>query len=291
VEFRGKSEVFRFIHARKDAFSIQMMCRRLGVSRSGYYNWCGRTPSQRQIDDALLVDDIRRSHRESYGSYGSPRVWRDLKRQGIEIGRGRVERLMQENGIRAHSADLYPERPRQEALFNTVNNSARRMTVTGPDQLWVGDITYLKVSGVMWYLAVVMDRYSRRIHGLALGRHKSAALVTTALKRALKQRAPGPGLVFHSDRGSEYLAESHRRVLARARVTQSANRPNTMTDNAHMESWNKSFKSDAYHGRVFKSVKELKARLRWYKTFYNERRLHSALDYQSPAEIERLNAN
>ena len=268
-----------------------MMCSHLGVSRSGYYRWRKRSPSQREIDDAFLVDEIRRSHRESYESYGSPRVWRDLKQQGIEVGRGRIERLMQENQIQSKSVVLYPKRNRQDLLFNSVENCSRKMTVTGPDQLWVGDITYLKVAGVMWYLAVVMDRYTRRILGLALGKNKSASLVVTALKRALKQRAVQPGLVFHSDRGSEYLAESHRRVLDGAGIKQSANRANTMTDNAHMESWNKSYKSDAYHGRVFESVKELKATLRWYERFYNEQRLHSALNYQSPAEFERVHAN
>jgi transposase InsO family protein len=288
--FRGKAQIFAFIDAARGEQPLSGLCRRYGVTRAGFYAWKHRQPNARLTRDAWLLRRIQTVYAASEGTYGSPRIERVLNEAGVTVSRKRVARLMREAGLRARAARVYRRSPGSRAFFLAVPNWARTHRVCRADQLWVADITYLKVLQHWRYLAAVMDRHTRRIVGWSLGRHKTTQLTLRALNRAVANRQPRGGLVFHSDRGVEYAAYEFRTRLAALGIRQSMNRPGEPTDNAHMESFFHSLKSERLEGCAFASDAELHRALRIYIAFYNQRRLHSALNYQTPAAYERAAA-
>lgn len=266
------------------------MCEKLEVSRSGFYAWLERPASSHDSRDRELERLIARHFEASGGIYGSPRIHALLRRQGCRVGCKRVARLMHGLRLKARANHLYKRNPGAITCRLGIGNQAREEPVTGPDQVWRGDITYLRLGSAWRYLAVVIDQYSRRVLGYKLGADRTSYLTVAALHRAIVKRRPPPGLVFHSDRGSEYGGYLYRDRLACRGIVQSMNRPKTMTDNAHVESFFHSLKSDSFHGRTFNTVAELDATIHRYILYYNRTRIHSALDFRSPIDYERLAA-
>lgn len=212
---------------------------------------------------------------------------RQLPRRGYRVSRRRVARLMREGGLRARAARLCRRKAGTRRWFRQHPNHVRRTRATSPNQIWVGDLTYLAVAGRWWYLATVLDQYSRRVLAWRLGAIRDARLTGAVVNAALRRRRPAAGLIVHSDRGSEYLGTTFRQRLAARGVRQSMTRGGAPGENAHIESFFHSLKADGVHGRRFHTVAELRPYLRWYLPYYNYRRLHSALDYRSPVDYER----
>jgi putative transposase len=262
------------------------MCRVYGVTRAGYYAWRNRGPSSRAQENESLSGQIRRVHQASRSTYGSPRVYRRLQALGVSVGENRVARLMRQLGIKGRWATLRYTSPNLKKFFGSLPNQQLEHPATVPNQVWVGDITYLKVGSIYRYLAVVMDRCSRRIVGWAFGKQKNVVLTLRALNHAVAKRRPPAGLIFHTDRGIEYYANVFRERLGQLRITQSMNRPGKVTDNAFMESFFHSMKADVIHGYTFTQDSQILAALRSYIPFYNHSRMHSSLDYVSPAMYE-----
>lgn len=262
------------------------MCRLYGVTRAGYYAWRSRERSERERQNEALIEEIRTAHAQSRGTYGSPRVHQVLRRRGHQVGRHRVARLMRRHGIKARVATIRYTNPSVQRFYGSIPNQSLDLELKRPDQVWVGDITYLKVGAVYRYLAVVMDKYSRRVVGWAYGPRKDVRLTTTALTRAVRNRRPTRGVVFHTDRGVEYAAGAFKERAAELGITQSMNRPGKITDNAFIESFFHSMKADVFHGNKFDDDATVRSLIKDYLPFYNRARLHSSLNYVPPATFE-----
>lgn len=270
--------------------NIQAMCDAYGVSRSGYYAWITRKDSQRKRDNQSLANKIKDIHRQSYGIYGSPRVTAMLHRQGVNVSENRVARIMQAEQIVGRIKTKKRREPSVNYAIKKTDN--KRLTAAlpcKPNQVWVGDVTYLWQQKQWWYLAVVMDVYSRKIIGWSLEKYRKKELTLCALQQALRNRKPEPNMIFHSDRGVEYGAHEYRELLQQHGIRPSMNRPCHCTDNAHIESFFHSLKGEWIRGVKYATVGTLKKGIRDYIVhFYNRTRLHSSLNYCSPNEFERL---
>jgi transposase InsO family protein len=270
---------------------VAFLCRRYKVSRSGFYAWERRDRGRRGRADEELGARIERIHRDSGKRYGSPRVHEVLRREGIRLSNKRVARLMRERGLRARVSRLYRRGSGVVRRFfaKTGNLRLQEPLPTRPDQIWVGDLTYLRLGKRWRYLATVMDLFSRRIIGWTLARNRTTDVTLRALKRAISLREPRPGLLFHSDRGIEYSAYGYQDFLKARGIVPSMNRPRHCQDNAHMESFFHSLKAELTHQRAFGSDAELNASVAGYiDRYYNAKRIHSSLGYHSPVEFERL---
>lgn len=265
------------------------MCRHYRVSRSGYYAWQSRQPSDRERTDRRLSVQIERIFASSGGTYGSPRIHAVLARKGTRIGRKRVARLMRQAGLKARAARIYRRSPGIDRFFGEIPNLVLGLATSRTDQVWVGDITYLTGNGRR-YLAVVMDRHSRRILAWKVGPRRDIALTRAVLDRAVRRRRPARGVIFHSDRGSEYSGYAYRDRLLVHGILQSMKRPRELADNAYIESFFGSLKADTVHGRLFKTDRELEVAIGSYIRRYNRSRLHSSLGYRSPIDYERASA-
>ncbi len=279
---------FALIDAEKASYPVALSCRALGVSRAGFYAWLGRPPPTRAREDRRLRVLIREAHERSRGTYGSPRVHAELRASGERVSRKRVVRLMQEQTLRARVRRRYKSTTdSNHELAVAPNTLDRRFEADAPNQRWVGDTTELRVgeSGRL-FLAAILDLHSRFVVGWALSAVNDRHLVIRALEMALRRRRPAAGLMHHSDRGSPYASEDYQRVLAARGVACSMSRRGNCLDNAAMESWFSTFKSEL--GEHFDSYARAKEQAFDYiEVFYNHQRRHSSLGYVSPADFER----
>jgi transposase InsO family protein len=268
-------------------FSVKECCVALRVSRSGYYRWLRREQSAGVRRNRELLKEIGRVYDEHKGRYGSPRVTQQLRKEGLGCGENRVARLMRQNGLAARAKKAFRPRtttPGQEAAPNLI----KQLKASGPDQVWLSDITYVATLEGWLYLAVILDLFSRRVVGWKLGQTLESELVVTALRNALVLRRPQAGLYFHSDRGSQYSSQAVRKPLSVVRAKQSMSVAGNCYDNATMEAFFSTLKTECFpDNQVFSSrAKARREIFEYIELYYNNRRLHSALGYQTPRHYE-----
>jgi putative transposase len=280
---------FRFIEAEQANSSILRLCRALGVSTSGFYDWQRHQPSARARTDAALVDHIREIHAASRCTYGAPRVHAELRAIGARVGKKRVARLMRTIGL----AGRCPKRFRRTTIRSSVpaveppDLVRRDFRPTAPNAMWVSDITYVRTWEGWLYLAVILDAFSRRVVGWALADHLRTELASDALNMALTTRKPRPGLIHHSDRGGQYLSAVYLGQLATYGIRSSVGRPGTCFDNAAAESFFATLKTELLHRAVWPTRQHARTAIFHYvEGFYNRLRRHSTLNYQSPDAFE-----
>jgi putative transposase len=268
-------------------YGIKECCEALRVSRSGYYQWKKAEPSQREREEAELVEQIKGVFEANKGRYGSPRVRQALRQDGIECGENRVARLMRENELAARRKQAF--RPRTTVPGKgTAPNLIKDLEPSGVDQIWVSDITYVATVEGWLYLAVILDLFSRKVVGWKLGETLEAELVETALANALMMRAPDPGLYFHSDRGSQYSSQAVRKPLSVIGANLSMSAQGNCYDNAKAEAFFSTLKTECFPPNQLFGSKALARReiFEYIEVYYNNRRLHSALGYQTPRQFE-----
>jgi putative transposase len=281
---------FCFIEDHRDAYPVQLMCSVLEVSPAGYYAWRSRPQSARSAANGELLSAIKQVHQDNHGRYGSPRIHIALQNQGRSASRGRIERLMRRHGMRAIMAPARRVRTTDSRhdLPIAPNRLDRNFTAAAPNRVWLADITYIETDEGWLYLAAVMDLFSRKIVGWAMRDHLRTELASTALAMAISRQRPDQGLVHHSDRGVQYAAHDYRSRLQSAGIQASMSRKADCYDNAPMESFFHTLKTELVHHRKYATRAEAQRDVFAYiEGFYNRTRLHSSIGYISPIEMER----
>ncbi len=282
---------FDFIHAESATSPVSVLCRMLGVSRSGYYSWTKRGVCERTVEDELLAVEVRAIHAKSRGAYGSPQIHRELRKTRA-VSRKRIARLMRREGLRG----AVPPRFRKTTLSDhdrrvATNVLGRDFCAARPNQKWVGDITYIWTAEGSMYLAVIIDLFSRRVVGWAAANHMRASLAADALRMALGRHRPPPGLVHHTDRGSQYASAEYQALLASHGIICSMSRSGDCWDNAVAESFFATLKKELIRRyRWLGRVDAARAVAEYIEVFYNNHRLHSSLGYFTPADYETINS-
>jgi transposase InsO family protein len=283
---------FRFIEEHREVFHVRVMCSVLEVSASGYYAWRHRPESIRSQADRVLLEDIRRIHADGRRRYGSPRVHAALQAEGQRVGRNRVARLMRRHGIRVRTKRRFRVTTDSKHAFPIAPNLLdRQFTAPEPNKVWLADFTYIPTKEGWLYLAVVLDLFSRKVVGWAMRETMAQELTLAALQMAITNRRPAPGLLHHADRGSQYAAHDYRRLLARHGMLCSMSRKGDCWDNAPMESFFGSLKTELMDDRTFDTRQSARSALfAFIEAFYNRQRLHSAIGYKAPTDMEQLAA-
>lgn len=279
---------YAWIEEQSDLFSVTRMCRQLGVSRTGYCQWRTRPPSERSMANAALDAQVAAIHAGSKRSYGRPRIVRNLHAQGVQVSHERVRNSLKRQGL--SPAYKRPYRVTTDSNHKkpiAPNVLERRFDGWRINQAWVADITYIATGEGWLYLACIMDLASRRIVGWSMSDRMKADLVCQALKSAYWRRKPPVGLIMHSDRGSQYASDEHRKLIKGYRMIQSMSRRANCWDNAAMESFFKTLKVERVHSLRYdtRAIAKLDI-VDWIEGTYNQRRMHSSIDYRTPIEAE-----
>jgi len=278
-----------FIEQHLDRFHVERMCRVLQVSRSGFYAWRRRRPSQRSHDNAVLLEAIRRIHVETHEAYGAVKTWRELLIRGFACGRHRVARLRHEAQIEARRKTRFrittQSRQGQPVFANLIE---QRFAVNRPNRVWVGDVTFIPTREGWLYLAILLDLYARRVVGWSMRHVLDTQLMLDALGMAIRSRRPKPGLIHHTDRGRHYVIGAYTQLMKLHDMRPSMSAKGNCYDNACAESFFSSLKNELVHFHNFNTREEARAAIFEYiEIFYNRQRLHQTLDYLSPVEFER----
>ena len=284
---------YAFIQHNKLVWPIRVQCRVLLVSVSGYHEHLARgvqIAQRRHLGDAALLVHISAVYAENRGAYGWPRIWRQLRAQGVRVGKQRVQRLMQKHGIQARGKRRFRvvTTDSKHNLPIAPNVLDRNFTVAAPNQAWVGDFTYIPTAEGWLFLAVVIDLFSRKVVGWSMQPDMRRNLVIDALEMAWLGRNPGKlsGLIFHSDRGSQYASEDYNKVLQGHGIMPSMSRKGNCWDNACSETLFGSLKVERLHGQQFETIREAKDETIAWLLWYNRTRMHSTLNYVSPMQFE-----
>lgn len=280
---------YAFIKSEADNHSIARLCRVMAVSRSGYYGWWGRGMSRRTMEDRRLLCHIRDLHQESRRAYGALKTWRVLRAQGIAGGKHRIARLRRQHGIEAQRKRRFRNAVTHRLSAAPAENLLKRcFLVAVANQVWAGDITYVPTRTGWLYLAVLLDLHSRRVIGWAMANRITQDLSLAALEMAIEQRRPGPGLLHHSDQGSQYTAKDYRDRLRALGITASMSRKGNPYDNAVVESFFSNLKNELTHHRSFANQNQARSEIFDYiEIFYNRKRAHATLQYMSPVAYEK----
>jgi putative transposase len=281
---------YAWIKQHASEFSVDVMCQFLKVSRSAYYAWLQRGETEAGKEDADLTSLIRTEFNKSRATYGTRRLKQILLGHQRTVSRRRIGRLMREANLACKSKRKFKATTNsRHDLPIAPNHLGRQFTVNQPNQTYVGDVTYIHTQEGWLYLAVVIDLFSRQVVGWSMAEHMRAKLVNDALMMAIWQRKPDKGLLWHTDRGSQYASESHRALLARHGVRQSMSRKGNCWDNAVSESFFHTLKTELVHHQTYQTRAEARqAIFEYIEVFYNRERLHSANGYRSPVDYELL---
>jgi putative transposase len=280
---------FQFIERHQQTHRVRMMARMFGVSRSGYYAWRSRSAGKRERSDEELVGQITEIQERAHYRYGSPRVREQLKRRGITAGHNRVARLMREHGLGRRAKKRFRSTTDSNHRLPVAENLLKRQfQVCEPNRVWASDLSYIPTAEGWLYLCVILDLFSRKVVGWAMGARMDASLMIHSLAMAYRRRKPLAGVIFHSDRGSQYCASDFRDLVADLGMRQSMSRRGDPWDNAPVESFFKTLKIELCGDRAFSTRSEARSAIFEYlEAFYNRERLHSSLGYQTPEEYEQ----
>lgn len=274
---------YRFIAAEKAHHSVVLLCRVLGVAKSAFYAWQRQKLSARALVDEQLIEQIKDIYDESRCTYGAPRVHAELRNRGKRVGRKRVARLMRKAGLVGRTPRRFRRTTIPDPSTQVQDLVQRQFRPSEPNQLWVSDITYIRTWEGWLYLAVILDAFSRKIVGWALADHLRTELATAALQMAVTSRRPPPGLIHHSDRGSQYTSAEYSDLLDAHALRQSIGRPGTCWDNAVTESFFASLKKELIYPHVWPTRQSVRSAVFVFiEGWYNRVRLHSTLNYFSP---------